>query len=89
MTITVVLVTAFICAYLWWQWRTSDLAAPDDGASEPATLNSALTSPSASPSTSPANSLPRSLRAPALLRLPTTQHEPVGVAARWRRPPAA
>ncbi len=85
MTITVVLVTAFICAYLWWQWRTRDLAGADDGASEPATLNSALTSPSRSP----ANSLPRSLRAPALLRLPTTQHEPVGVAARWRRPPAA
>ena len=81
MTITVLLVTAFICAYLWWQWRTRDLAAADDGASHGATVNSA--------STSPADSLPRSLRAPALLRLPTTQREPVGVAARWRRPPAA
>ena len=89
MTITVVLVTAFICAYLCWQWRTRDLAAADDGASDPAILSSASTSPSVSPSTSHANSLPRSLRAPALLRLPTTLHEPVGVAARWRRPPAA
>ena len=85
MTITVVLVTAFICAYLWWQWRTKDLAAADHGALDAARLNS----PSTSPCISPANSLPRSLRAPALLRLPTTLHEPVGVAARWRRPPAA